>query len=101
RGDRRVHPGAWRWLAIGLAVLWLGTLAWALRERRRAGAHARRLPLVQPRGDAPAPATSLRALREVLVAGDARELEAALGRLPAPADAAASLLPPLYPGPRM
>src|SRR5690554_3005866 len=59
RGDRRVHPGAWRWLAIGLAVLWLGTLAWALRERRRAGAHARRLPLVQPRGDAPAPATSL------------------------------------------
>jgi hypothetical protein len=157
RGDRRVHPGAWRWLAIGLAVLWLGTLAWALRERRRAGAHARRLPLVQPRGDAPAPATSLRALREVLVAGDARELEAALcglaapsaaslealsaqlddpgqraaitmlqearwndgdmaaarralqeafargprWRAPAPADAAASLLPPLYPGPRM
>lgn len=157
RGDRRVHPGAWRWLAIGLAVLWLGTLAWALRERRRAGAHARRLPLVQPRGDAPAPATSLRALREVLVAGDARELEAALcglaapsaaslealsaqlddpgqraaitmlqearwndgdmaaarralqeafargprWRAPAPADAAVSLLPPLYPGPRM
>lgn len=157
RGDRRVHPGAWRWLAIGLAVLWLGTLAWALRERRRAGAPARRLPLVQPRGDAPAPATSLRALREVLVAGDARELEAALcglaapsaaslealsaqlddpgqraaitmlqearwndgdmaaarralqeafargprWRAPAPADAAASLLPPLYPGPRM
>jgi len=95
RGDRDASgAGPWRWLAIGFAVLWLCTLAWLLRERRRAA-----VPAPAPGAQLPAaaaPATSLRELRRVLQVGDPAELESALCGLAAPCapglDALAALL---------
>ncbi|WP_202845302.1 BatD family protein [Luteimonas saliphila] len=73
----------WRWLAIAFALLWLGTLAWWLRERRDRAAGApddRRKP-----ADAAAPpGTTLRELQRVLLTGDLGEVERALCGLASP-----------------
>ena len=87
RSDRTA-PGAgpWQSLALGFALLWLGTLAWLLRERRLAaaagGSGARRIAV--PAEAAAAPATSLRDLQRVLQVGDPGEVEFALCGLAAP-----------------
>src|SRR5690606_10962145 len=71
--------GAWLWIALGFALLWLATLAWALRRPRQpAEAPARHPPPAQT------PATSARALQRVLAAGDPAEVEQALSALATP-----------------
>jgi len=99
RRDRAAAgSGPWRWLAIGFALLWLATLAWLLRERRRAAVRvagaAGSLPLAEEASGAPA--TSMRDLQRVLQVGDPAELESALCGLASPRaaglDALAALL---------
>ncbi|MGY1519372.1 BatD family protein [Luteimonas sp. A482] len=71
---------AWPWIALGFALLWLATLAWALRRRARADEAA--IPQQQP--SPPGPTTSPRALQRVLSAGDPSEVEHALCALASP-----------------
>ncbi|MGY1408518.1 BatD family protein [Luteimonas sp. A611] len=71
---------AWPWIALGFALLWLATLAWALRRRARADEAA--IPQQQP--SPPGPATSPRTLQRVLSAGDPSEVEQALCALATP-----------------
>ena len=72
-------PGAWPWVALGFALLWLATLAWALRRMRPGDAPAaQRQPLPAE------PATSPRALQRVLATGDPSEVEQALCALATP-----------------
>ncbi|WP_223807096.1 BatD family protein [Montanilutibacter psychrotolerans] len=65
----------WAPLAVLFALLWLGTLVWALQRRAAASTSGRRgLP---PRADAPPvmpPAPGLAALRQVLDSGDFGEV---------------------------
>lgn len=83
RGDRGASgAGPWRWLALAFAALWLCTLGWLLRERRRARTRAA-APAAQPAAGA-APATSARELQRVLQVGDPAEVESALCGLAAP-----------------
>ncbi|TWT20240.1 protein BatD [Luteimonas marina] len=77
--------GRWPWIALAFALLWLATLAWALRER--ASGWLPRRPRSAPDGSAAgpaAPATSLRDLQRVLQVGDAGEIEQALCGLASP-----------------
>jgi len=73
-------PGAWPWISLGLALLWLATLAWALRRPARAGDAT----AAMPPSPQPGPGTSPRALQRVLSAGDLSEVEQALCALASP-----------------
>ncbi|MDH5831975.1 BatD family protein [Luteimonas sp. M1R5S18] len=87
RGDAATGDvRTWRWLAMAFALLWLGTLAWWLRERRTASA-ARPLSGADAVADAApggAPSTSARDLQRLLQTGDLGEVELALLRLASP-----------------
>ena len=72
--------GVWPWIALGFALLWLATLAWALRRR----AHANDAATAHRHPASPAPATSPRALQRVLSVGDPSEVEQALCALASP-----------------
>ncbi|TYT27509.1 protein BatD [Luteimonas viscosa] len=76
--------GAWPWLALAFALLWLGTLAWALR--RQAAGWTGTTPAAPAPGAAEptAPVTSLRDLARVLQVGDPAEVEHALCALASP-----------------
>lgn len=75
--------GLWPWLALGFALLWLGTLAWALRGSRitlaRAGGGD-----AQPETAVQAPTASLRDLQRLLQTGDLGEVAQALCGLATP-----------------
>jgi len=79
--------GVWPWLALAFALLWLGTLAWALRLRARSATVGTREANAT---DAAAEATarpSPRELQRMLQTGDLGEVEQALLALATPSAA--------------
>ncbi|MDA8127954.1 MAG: BatD family protein [Betaproteobacteria bacterium] len=61
----------WRWLSLGLGMLWLGTLAaWWASRRRRAPASAKPVPAAA--ANAPSAAGARKAFREACYANDPR-----------------------------
>lgn len=68
----------WPWIALGFALLWLVTLAWALRRRTHRASEALQPspPATQPMG--------VRQLQRVLQVGDPGEVEQALRALASP-----------------
>ena len=72
--------GPWPWLALGFALLWVATLAWALR-RRPSGAGT---PEVHAPADRSRQPTRPRELQHALQAGDPGEVEQALRALATP-----------------
>ncbi len=85
-GDgRRVPTAMWMWLALAFALLWLVTLAWAVR-RQRIPLTARRLAVANAdEGATPVARLSSRELMRVLQTGDLGEIEDALLALASPA----------------
>ncbi|HRO27478.1 MAG TPA: BatD family protein [Luteimonas sp.] len=83
RGERT--NGVWPWLALAFALLWLGTLGWALRGRGKMTMRPRRGAAEVIAPDVPAaPTTSPRELRHVLQTGDLGDVEHALLALASP-----------------
>lgn len=78
--------GPWPWLALGFALLWLGTLAWALRRRRVPSAVGSAHASSATTGGIATPAAkpSPRELQRVLRTGDLGEVEHALLALASP-----------------
>src|SRR5690606_29160532 len=77
--------GGWPWIALAFALLWLATLAWALRERAPGWLRRRTAPAPDGPAAGPAmPATSQRDLQRVLQVGDPGEIEQALCGLASP-----------------
>ena len=76
----------WPWLALAFAVLWLGTLAWALRRHGRPRSSDPGAATLGATGEAARPATarSPRDLQRVLQTGDLGEVEHALRGLASP-----------------
>lgn len=72
--------GPWPWIALAFALLWLATLAWALRRR----APASDTVAVQAPPSSTSRPTGVRELQRVLQVGDAGEVEQALRALATP-----------------
>jgi hypothetical protein len=72
----RIGARPWAWLAVGFAVLWLLTLAWALRRRGELPDRARRP--VSAESGAQAPAADPRRLAKALERGDLADIADAL-----------------------
>ena len=74
----------WPWIALAFALLWLGTLAWALR-RRGSWPATRSAPTAAGIGDAPSGGRpSQRRLAQALQAGDLGDVAAILCAMPSP-----------------
>lgn len=90
RGNAEASPVGpsrlWPWLALGFALLWLGTLGWALR-RRRMPSVARGTPAADATGGSVASVTdpSPREFQRVLRTGDLADVERMLLALTSPA----------------
>ncbi len=76
--------GPWPWIAMMFALLWMATLAWALRRKAPVAVVAGGAPTAPVAG---ARATSARELQRVLQVGDPGEVEQALRALASPAAA--------------
>ncbi len=78
--------GPWPWLALGFALLWLGTLGWALHRRHKSSA-ARGTPAAAAIDGIATPVRnpSPREFQRVLQAGDLADVERVLLALVSPA----------------
>ena len=78
-------PGLWPWLALGFALLWLGTLGWTLRRRRiPSAARGTRAANASDGIATPGPDPSPREFRRVLQTGDLADVERMLLALASP-----------------
>lgn len=76
----------WPWLAIGFAVLWLATLAWAMRRRASPLPRGRAMQ-VDSAIEAPRPTQTLPDLKRVLDSGDLDEVGEVLRGMSSPPSA--------------
>ena len=77
--------GPWPWVALAFALLWLGTLGWALRRRRMAPAIRNGLLAIATEGIAtPTERLSQRDLQRLLQMGDLGDVEHALLAMASP-----------------